>query len=109
VTKCDQHKKIKTVMRKAYLDKSVKFMFTLINLYVTVFVQRPTPMRYTMIFIPSVTEYMQAGFTVKEAFYIKKAVVGFSAAQVLGELEARANDDERYIKLISIITVSIQA
>jgi len=62
-----------------------------------------------MIFIPTITEYTKAGFTVKEAFYIKKAVAGLSAAQVLGELEARSNEDDRYLKLISIITISIQA
>ena len=62
-----------------------------------------------MIFIPSINDYKAAGFSIKEVFAIKKSVVGLNENSFLAELELRANEDNRFIKLIKIITVTVQA
>ena len=62
-----------------------------------------------MIFIPTITEYQKAGFAIKEIFYIKKSFKGLSASEILGEAEERANEDDRYLELIKLMTISIQA
>ncbi len=62
-----------------------------------------------MIFIPSINDYKSAGFSIKEVFAIKKAVAGLNENSLLAELELRANEDSRFIELIKIITVTVQA
>lgn len=62
-----------------------------------------------MIFIPSINDYKSAGFSIKEVFAIKKAVAGLDENSLLADLELRANEDSRFIELIKIITVTVQA
>ena len=53
----------------------------------------------------------QAGFSTKEAFFIRKATVKMTPSQTLAELEMFLNDtdDERYLKLMNLLIVKIRA